>query len=493
MIKEILIGSSLAVVIFLAFLGYDVTPFIILGVLGGVLFFMADRKGLVKVAAPETNASSNFSFEDIGGQKSAKQEIKEAVDFVLCHDIVKKMGIRPLKGILLTGPPGTGKTLLAKAAAAYTDSVFLAAAGSDFIEMYAGVGAQRVRQLFKRARETARKEKKNCAIIFIDEIDVLASKRGSHASHLEYDQTLNQLLVEMDGIKTDEQIRTLLIAATNRSDVIDPAILRPGRFDRQVNVGLPDKEDRLQILQIHTRNKPLGADVDLNKIAQEAFGFSGAHLECLSNEAAIFAMRENSPVIKHRHLKEAIDKVIMGEKMGKKPSTDELYRVAVHETGHALVSEMIRPGSVSHLTIISRGGALGYMRQTPEDDKYLYTKEYLDGQIKICLAGAVAEELFLGNRSTGSANDFEQALNLSKRIVLTGMSNLGIVSSETMPRAVLNREMTRIVNELEVETRDYLQDMQTNMQAVIDLLLEKEHLSGEDLQAMLKKKPVACA
>ncbi len=245
MIKEVCLGTSLAVLIFLTILGYNVIPLLLLGGLGVFLFLMLDRKGL---GASSGNAGyvqpANFTFDDIGGQAPAKQELKEALDFVLHAPKIIEMGIRPLKGILLTGPPGTGKTLMAKAAAAYTNSVFLAASGSDFIEVYAGIGAQRVRQLFKTARDRAVREKKGGAIIFIDEIEVLGTKRGTHSGHMEYEQTLNQLLVEMDGLRSDEKARVLVIGATNRDDMLDSALLRPGRFDRVVSVDLPDKAAR---------------------------------------------------------------------------------------------------------------------------------------------------------------------------------------------------------------------------------------------------------
>lgn len=325
------------------------------------------------------------------------------------------MGIRPIKGILLTGPPGTGKTLLAKAAAKYTNSSFIATSGSEFIEMYAGVGAQRVRNLFETARNLARKENKNSAIIFIDEIDILGAKRGTNESHHEYDQTLNQLLVEMDGIKSDGEINILVIAATNRPDLLDPALLRPGRFDRQVVVDLPDKSGRLQILKIHTKNKPLGEDVNLEAIAENTFGFSGAHLESLCNEAAILAMRDNSDVILQKHFVEAVDKVILGEKSDKKPAEEEIFRVSVHEAGHAIISEIVNPGSVATVTIVPRGKALGFVRQFDKEDTLIYTKEQLEKDIMVALGGTVAELLVLGNRSTGSVNDFEQAVHIAKK------------------------------------------------------------------------------
>ncbi len=424
-------------------------------------------------------------FDDIGGQDSAIKELKEALDFIKNYEQLKKLGIRALKGILLTGPPGTGKTLLAKAAATYTEAVFMATSGSEFIEMYAGVGAQRVRRLFKTARETAVKQNKSNAIVFIDEIDVLGGRRGQHSGHMEYDQTLNQLLVEMDGMKTDESVKVLLVAATNRADMLDPALMRPGRFDRQVKVDLPSKDGREAVLRIHTRNKPLAEDVSLVEIAKETFGFSGAHLESLANEAAIYAFRENSEQITRKHFKEAIDKVMMGEKLDRQPNTEELRRVAIHETGHALISEMMRPESVSTLTISPRGNALGYVRQTSEDDTYLYTKDYLENQICIMLAGALAEELILASRSTGAANDFEQAVRLARKIVTAGMSPLGVIDEESISRDKMHDMISEILQAQEARVRDSLQSYAGQIEKVVVILLDNELMSGEEFRQLV--------
>lgn len=293
MIKEIAVGIVIAAVIFLALQGVNLLPLLLLGALGYLLYNLSGLKVLNKGFQGQASPSTGrITFADIGGQENAKKEIREALEFVRDSSTARQLGIRPLKGILLVGPPGTGKTLLAKAAAAYTGASFIAAAGSEFVEMYAGVGAQRIRELFHQARELARQNNRKNATIFIDEIDVLGGKRGQHTGHLEYDQTLNQLLVEMDGITASDEFRILLIGATNRVDLLDEALLRPGRFDRIIHVDLPDKDGRLQILRLHTANKPLAADVNLESIARQTFGFSGAHLESLANEAAILAFRE---------------------------------------------------------------------------------------------------------------------------------------------------------------------------------------------------------
>ncbi len=491
-VKEISLGSGIAILGFLVWKGYDILPLIFIFGFFAAVYFLAESKGMVKPVGFQKVSSgkgtTGITFKDIGGQDSAIKELKEALNFIINYEQIKKLGIRPLKGILLTGPPGTGKTLLAKAAANYTDAVFVATSGSEFIEMYAGVGAQRVRKLFKTARENAAKEGKNNAIIFIDEIEVVGGKRGSNSSHMEYDQTLNQLLVEMDGMKTDDSVKTLLIAATNRSDMLDPALMRPGRFDRHVKVDLPSKDGREQILRIHTRNKPMAADVNLCDIAKETFGFSGAHLESLTNEAAIYAFREAEKEITSHHFKEAVDKVMMGEKLDKRPNQAELRRVAVHETGHALISEILKPGSVSTLTISPRGNALGYMRQSPEDDIYLYTQDYLEKEICIALAGALAEEAIFDSRSTGNANDFEQAERLAKEIVNAGMSSMGTVAKASIPQDRMHSVVTEILQEQENKIKEILKPYSETIIEITDILLEKERLSGDEFRKFINSE-----
>ncbi|HOV78690.1 MAG TPA: AAA family ATPase [Bacillota bacterium] len=492
MYREISIGLGLAVALSLAVMGYDIIPYLFLAVAVSVVYYIVKSKGLINARSFEKAGNAvrkEVSFRDIGGQEAAIKELREALDFIKNHQSIKCLGIRPLKGILLTGPPGTGKTLMAKAAASYTDAAFVAASGSEFIEMYAGVGAQRVRRLFQTARESASRQNKSYALIFIDEIEILGGKRGKTTSHLEYDQTLNQLLVEMDGLGMDDRVRILVVAATNRPDMLDPALLRPGRFDRRVKVDLPDKEGRLEILKLHTGNKPLADDVKLEHIAKETFGFSGAHLESLANEAAILAMREGCMEINQHHFSESIDKVMMGARLDKRPSKAEMKRVAVHESGHALISEMIRPGSVSTLTITPRGDALGYTRQVPEDDAYLYTKDYLENQIAIMMAGAVAEETVLGNRSTGSAGDFEQAMRTAETILKSGMSELGVVCLETLPQDLKHRTMTGIVRKQEERVRGQMSEMKMILIKVTDVLLEREKISGEYFRKIISDAP----
>ncbi|ADD01439.1 Vesicle-fusing ATPase [Thermoanaerobacter mathranii subsp. mathranii str. A3] len=485
MVKEILLGITIAFTIFAAFLGINVTPLLLLAGIFLLFDYIIENKGIISGSKNIIKPESEISFEDIGGQSTAIAELKEALDFVINREKISKMGIRPIKGILLTGPPGTGKTLLAKAAAKYTNSSFIATSGSEFIEMYAGVGAQRVRNLFKTAKNIARKEGKNSAIIFIDEIDILGVKRGTNESHHEYDQTLNQLLVEMDGIKSDGEVNILVIAATNRPDLLDPALLRPGRFDREVVVDLPDKSGRLQILKIHTKNKPLGEDVNLEAIAENTFGFSGAHLESLCNEAAILAMRDNSDVILQKHFVEAVDKVILGEKSDRKPTEEEIFRVSVHEAGHAIISEMVNPGSVATVTIVPRGKALGFVRHFDKEDSLIYTKEQLEKDIMIALGGTVAELLILGSRSTGSANDFEQAVDIAKKMVYTGLSDLGIVSREDVPKDKVNEEVNKIIKEQEKKVQKMLEEKLEYLEKIANILRKEETMSGEKLRELI--------
>ncbi|MGB9840373.1 AAA family ATPase [Thermovenabulum sp.] len=487
MIFEIILGAVIAVSIFLLINGINILPIIGIVLFSIVFLNILKNTNYIKVSQKKDNNETRITFEDIGGQDTAKNELQEALDFIKNYDEVKRMGIRPLRGILLTGEPGTGKTLLAKAASNYIDSAFVYASGSEFVEMYAGVGAQRVRQLFNTARNLARKNSKRHCIIFIDEIEIIAGSRGKNNSHMEYDQTLNQLLVEMDGLSAkDDDVNILVIAATNRPDILDPAILRPGRFDRIVKVNLPDKEGRLEILKIHTQDKPLDEDVNLDAIAKETFGFSGAHLESLCNEAAILAMREKEKKIKQKHFLEAIDKVIMGEKLKRKPGKEEIRRIAVHELGHALASEYYKPGSVSAITVTSRGQALGYMRQKMEDDTYLFTKKDLEANIAISLAGAAAEEVLLGEASTGSTSDINQAVNYAKNIIYSGMSSLGTVDKNTLPQRELYTEMVKIINTIKEEVKGLIEKCKEDLTNIVEILIENEKIDGDTFRNLLK-------
>jgi cell division protease FtsH len=489
---EALIGIGAGVLCFLAFKGFNIIPVLLLAGLAWFLIFSGTgmsglrdigRKKIGNLAAK----SQAVSFAEVGGQNVAKRELTEALGFLKNYDQAKKLGIRPIKGILLSGPPGTGKTLLAKAAANYTDSVFISASGSEFIEVYAGLGAQRVRELFSRARKLAKEQKKPGAIIFIDEIEVLAGKRGTQVGHLEYDQTLNQLLVEMDGLTFEDDVRILVIGATNRQDLLDNAIQRPGRFDRMVRVDLPDKVGRKEILSLHLRNKPLADDCELEELARETFGLSGAHLESLCNEAAIIALRSGRDEICKADLTEALDKVLLGEKLERRPTETELRRVSVHEAGHAIVSELIRPGSVAQVTVAPRGNALGYVRHAPREDMYLYPKEFLEEDICVLLAGAMAEDLIFGSRSTGAGNDFKRALELAKRIVSYGMSSLGPADRDTAAPEILSKTTREIVTSAENRTRSLLKKHKKTLKTLAGTLYEQETIQGDNLRIMIKE------
>jgi len=486
MFKEISIGVFLAGIIFLIIQGINILPAVFVFGVFSMLYFIMDNSGIKKSFDKIKTIKYSITFEEIGGQEIAKKELLEALDFIKEKDKISKLGIRPLKGILFVGAPGTGKTLLAKAAASYIDSIFIATSGSEFIEMYAGVGAQRVRKLFETAYEKAKKAEKDNAVLFIDEIEVLAGKRGRHKGHLEYDQTLNQLLVEMDGIATDDEINILIMGATNRHDMLDPAILRPGRFDRIVKVDLPDKKGRYEILKIHTKNKRIGENVNLEDIARDTFGFSGSHLESLANEAAILAFREGYKIIKEKHFQEAIDKVIMGEKLDRKPTEEEICRIAAHETGHALLSELVEPGSVSAITVTPRGNALGYMRWNYNDELYLYTKENIENQIKVLLAGSVAEEVFLGSKSTGSLNDFNEAVRLAKKMIFSGLSELGVVDRENIPSNDIHKTIEKIIKYQEEEIYNYLVMQKKVLEKTTNILIDKEKIYGDEFRTIVK-------
>lgn len=490
---EVALGTGLALVLWLGLQGFNVAPVFFIAALGFVLYESLGARSASRPAPAGPMRVAAVAFDDIGGQEMAKRELQEALEFALGGEQSRRLGIRPLKGLLLTGPPGTGKTLLAKAAATFTGAAFLSAAGSEFVEVFAGVGAQRVRDLFRKAREAARREKRRGTIVFIDEIDVLGGRRGSHASHLEYDQTLNQLLTEMDGIAGDEEVSILVIGATNRAEALDPALTRPGRFDRIVGVDLPDLPGRRRILELHSRNKPLAPDVDLEQVARETFGFSGAHLESLTNEAAILALRENDDRIQQRHLIEAVDKVILGEKLDRRPNDAEKHRVAVHEAGHAMVGEWVQPGSVSSVTITPRGRALGYVRSHEGEDRYLYTRAMLEDQIRVALAGAAAEELIFGQRSTGAASDFERALDLARRIVFTGLSDLGVVDADSVDKAGENGAVAQIISAQEQAVAAYLGEHRDALEHLAALLSEREALSGETVRSALQALSAAVA
>ena len=390
----------------------------------GALGFMMYRVSSGRIPALESKTkeadsdSSTVTFADVAGVDEAKEEVKEIVDFLREPGRFEAIGGRIPKGVLLVGPPGTGKTLLARSIAGEAKVPFLFASGSDFVEMYAGVCASRIRKLFKDARRHP-----SC-IIFIDELDAVGRARGGNSlSHEEREQTLNQLLVEMDGFAPNQGI--VVVAATNRPDILDPALLRPGRFDRQVTVGTPDVKGREQILQIHARKVQVGVDVDLRQIARGTPGFSGAELANLVNEAALFAVRSGRQLVTDYDFDQARDKVLMGAERKSLTMTEhERVTCAYHESGHAVVAALLPAADPLHkVTIIPRGRALGVTMQLPEADRHTYTREFLEAQIAILMGGRVAEELFLRQMTSGAGNDIERATDIARKMVCEfGMS-----------------------------------------------------------------------
>ena len=486
--KYYLGGIIVGALIFWAYNAQDFKPLLLILVFGIVLFLLIKEKLPISGKFNATPlAQTTTNFDAIGGQDTAKREIIEALEFLKNDAQAELLGIRPIKGILLSGPPGTGKTLLAKAAASHTSSVFLTQSGSEFIEMYAGVGASRVRTVFANARKLAKKQGKKSAIIFIDEIEILGGKRGSHNSHHEYDQTLNQLLVEMDGIKNKDDIYVLVIGATNREDMLDPAILRPGRFDRSVKVDLPDKNGRMQILKIHTTNKPLAENVDLEKLALETFGLSGAHLESVTNEAAIYALRTNSTEITFDNFKDAVDKVLMGEKIDRKIKIDEKKRIAYHEAGHAVMTQLLFPGTIAKVTVTGRGKALGFVRHNPQEDNYVYTRQYFHDQMAVFLAGAISEEIILGDYGSGATNDFQNAWSIGKDLVRTGLSKLGIVPEELMGKDNVHLAISKIIEDEIKRATAILEENCPALKTISEQLLLTETINGDDVEKLLQK------
>ena len=438
------------------------------------------------------------TFQDVAGVDEAKDEVKEIVDFLRQPGRFSSLGGRIPKGVLLVGPPGTGKTLLARSIAGEAGVPFLFASGSDFVEMYAGVGAARVRRLFKDARRH-----KSC-IIFIDELDAVGRSRGgSSLSHEEREQTLNQLLVEMDGFEASTGI--VVIAATNRPDILDPALLRPGRFDRQVTVGNPDLRGREAILGVHGRKVAMADDVQLRSIARGTPGFSGADLANLVNEAALAAGREGRDKISHKDMESARDKVLMGVER-RSVALSEMDRVncAYHEAGHAVIAALLPMADPLHkVTIIPRGRAMGVTMQLPEADRHTYTKGYLETQVAVLMGGRAAEELFMNHMTSGASNDIERATDIAQHMVCEwGMSALGMrafrkagnsfdgdknhAMSEALARRV-DEEIEKILNSGYDRALDLLNRNRAAVKAIAEALLEVEALEADELKDLLAR------
>ena len=446
--------------------------------------------------------NNTITFADVAGCDEAKEEVKEVVDFLKDPQKFQKLGGRIPRGLLLVGPPGTGKTLLAKSIAGEAKVPFFSISGSDFVEMFVGVGAARVRDMFENAKKNAP------CIIFIDEIDAVGRQRGAGlgGGNDEREQTLNQMLVEMDGFETN--LGVIVVAATNRPDILDSALLRPGRFDRQVYVTLPDIRGREQILNVHMRKIPIGQDVSPSVIARGTPGMSGADLANLCNEAALMAARRNARVVEMQDFEKAKDKILMGpERKSMVMPEEERRNTAYHESGHALIGRLLpKCDPVHKVTIIPRGRALGVTMSLPETDRYSYDKEYMLNQIAMLFGGRIAEEVFMGHMTTGASNDFERATNLARDMVMKyGMSealgpmvyaeNEGEVflgrsvtkttniSEETMRK--VDAEVRRIIDEQYALARKLIEDNSDKMHAMAKALLDWETIDTEQLDDIM--------
>jgi cell division protease FtsH len=461
---------------------------------GGVGGILGSRAKVYDAEAPSTR------FSDVAGYEGAKQEISEVVDFLKQPDRYAKAGAMGPRGVLMVGPPGTGKTLLARAVAGEAGVPFFAITGSGFVELFVGVGASRVRDLFADAKKRAP------AIIFIDEIDAIGQRRGAgFATNDEREQTLNQLLAEMDGF--DRSTGIVVLAATNRPEILDPALLRPGRFDRNVEIPLPNQKERAAILAVHSRGKPIGDDVDVNAVARATPGFSGADLANLVNEAAIFAVRGGRERISENDFSEARDRILLGRREASNALLPEEKRsVAVHEAGHAIVAALSKNADpVAKVTILPAGRALGVTEQLPENERRIYPESYLRDSLAIRLGGRAAEQLALGEISSGAANDLAGATQLAIRMIREfGMSpRLGPIGySDEGPQylgpqqissrgyaeetqRLIDSEVERLLKEADERAAELLRSRRPALDEVVDLLLERETIDGEDLMAIV--------
>lgn len=485
----------------------NVVPLVIL--IGGALWIFSRQMGsnnksmdFGRSKARLSTDQNKVTFNDVAGLKEEKEEVRELIDFLKNPKRFQKLGARIPKGVLLVGPPGTGKTLLAKAVAGEANVPFYFISGSDFVELFVGVGASRVRDMFKQAKANAP------CLIFIDEIDAVGRQRGTGlgGGHDEREQTLNQLLTEMDGFGTNEGI--IVIAATNRADVLDPALLRPGRFDRQVTVGLPDVREREDILTVHAKNKILASSVQLNAIAKRTPGFSGADLENLLNEAALLAVRRNKNSITMAEIDEATDRVIGGPaKTSRKYTPHEKELVAYHEAGHAVLGiKLENADDVQKITIIPRGQAGGYTMMMPKEEHYFATKTELLDQITGLLGGRVSEELRFHESTTGAHNDFERATKIARAMVTEyGMSDLGPIQLEQQEGGVflgrdynktkdfsnevaheIDLEMRKIVNSCYERAKQILSENQDMIKLIVDALLERETITKEQIDYLVE-------
>lgn len=487
----------------------NIVPIVIFGVLLYLMFTRLGNNGkgtfdFGRSKAKLADEGGNKTFKDVAGLKEEKEEVQELIDFLKNPKKFTKMGARIPKGVLLVGPPGTGKTLLAKAIAGEAKVPFFYISGSDFVELFVGVGASRVRDMFKQAKQTAP------CLIFIDEIDAVGRERGTGlgGGHDEREQTLNQLLSEMDGFGENEGI--IIIAATNRPDVLDPALLRPGRFDRQVTVGKPDVKEREEILKVHAKNKILDNNVKLKFIAERTPGYSGADLENLLNEAALLAVRRNKNAISMDEIDEASDRVLMGPAKTSRKVTDyEKKIVAYHEAGHAVSGIILPNGEEVHkITIIPRGMAGGYTQMLPKEERTLvYTKKELEEQIITLLSGRASEETYMNEISTGASDDLKRATKIARSMVTEyGMSSLGPMQFEHRSESVflgrdynqtknfsdqvalqIDQEVKKIIDECYKEAKKIVLGEKKLISVLADALITKETLTKEEIEKLVEE------
>ena len=485
----------------------NVLPLVLLIVISYILFskLASSNKGSMdfgKSRAKLSDDKHQAKFSDVAGLKEEKEEVKELIDFLKNPKKFQRLGARIPKGVLLVGPPGTGKTLLARAVAGEANVPFFYISGSDFVELFVGVGASRVREMFKDAKRSAP------CLIFIDEIDAVGRQRGTGlgGGHDEREQTLNQLLTEMDGFGENEGI--IIMAATNRPDVLDPALLRPGRFDRQVTVSLPDANEREAILKVHAKNKILASDINLKNLSLRTPGFSGADLENLLNEAALLAVRRNKDAITMDEIDEATDRVLMGPaKVSRKITDKEKRLVAIHESGHAVIGLKLEDANEVHkITIIPRGVAGGYTMMLPKEEKIgIMTKNELLAQITGLLGGRVSEEMYLGEITTGASDDFRRATNIARNMVTEyGMSDLGPVQYEEKSEGVflgrdyaksknfsdkvaheIDEEVRKIIDECYKKAEEILRENKNLVMLLADALIENETLTKEQIDSLV--------
>jgi cell division protease FtsH len=485
----------------------QVVPFVLIGAVWLFMLRQMQTGGNKALSFGKSRArllsmqQKKVTFKDVAGVDEAKEELREIIEFLREAQKFQKLGGRIPKGVLLVGPPGTGKTLLARAVAGEANVPFFSISGSDFVEMFVGVGASRVRDLFEQGKKNAP------CIIFIDEIDAVGRHRGAGlgGGHDEREQTLNQLLVEMDGFESNEGV--ILMAATNRPDVLDPALLRPGRFDRRVVVSRPDVRGREEILRVHTRKKPLAEDVDLSVLARGTPGFSGADLENMVNEAALAAARQNRKAVLMYDFELAKDKVLMGvERKSLLLSDEEKRNTAYHEAGHALVAAKMPHSDPLHkVTIIPRGMALGVTMQLPIDDRHNYYKNYLETEIAILMGGRIAEELFLNQMSTGAGNDIERATDMARKMVCEwGMSDLGPLTFGKKEEQIflgreiaqhrdysedtaikIDQEVRKLVNNGYNTAKQILSENRDTLERIARALIEREVLDAHEIKLLV--------